>query len=38
VGPGLVERGPDSGLPAKTLTDVREVTSLKDAIAAALGG
>jgi DNA repair protein RadA/Sms len=27
-----------SGLPAKTLTDVREVTSVKEAIAAALGG
>jgi DNA repair protein RadA/Sms len=33
--------GADSGargLPAKTLTDVREVTSVKEAIAAALGG
>jgi DNA repair protein RadA/Sms len=26
------------GLPARTLTDVREVTSVKEAIAAALGG
>jgi len=35
------ERGGDSdgrGLPAKTLADVREVTSVKEAIAAALGG
>jgi hypothetical protein len=38
VGSGLAERGADSGPPAKTLVDVREVTSLKDAIAAALGG
>jgi len=41
VGSGLAERGADSegrGLPAKTLTDVREVTSVKEAIAAALGG
>jgi len=41
VGSGLAERGTDSegrGLPAKTLTDVREVTSVKEAIAAALGG
>jgi len=41
VGSGLTERGADSeglGLPAKTLTDVREVTSVREAIAAALGG
>jgi len=41
VGSGLAERGADSegrGLPDKTLTDVREVTSVKEAIAAALGG
>ena len=41
VGSGLAERGADSdgrGTAAKTLTDVREVTTLKEAIAAALGG
>jgi DNA repair protein RadA/Sms len=41
VGSGLAERAADSdgrGLPAKTPTDVREVTSIKEAIAAALGG
>ena len=41
VGSGLTERGADSearGGPARTPTDVREVTSIKEAIAAALGG
>jgi len=41
VGSGLTKRGADSearGGPARTPTDVREVTSIKEAIAAALGG